>query len=171
MRRRKLITVGKVVGAHGVKGVLKVFSMTDFPERLEERKRVVFYDEEDNVVFEGDLESFSMEGSIFMMKVKGCETREMAERLVGSFIKVKEEELPPLGEGEYYFHQIIGLKVYTREGRFLGRVVDILKTGANDVFHVKGEREYMIPALKSVVKEIDLKRGVMIIVPMEGLLD
>jgi len=171
MRRRNLITVGKVVGAHGIKGVLKVLSMTDFPERLKERKRVVFYDERDLVVFEGELEKLSIEGSLLLLKVKGCETRDMAEKLLGSFIKVKEEELPPLGEGEYYFHQILGLSVYTQEGKFLGKIVEILRTGANDVFRVVGDKEYMIPALKSVVKEVDLKRGVMIIAPMEGLLD
>lgn len=171
MKRHKLVIVGKVVGAHGIKGVIKVLSMTDFPERLRERRRLVFYDHADNVVFEGELESLSMEGAILLVKVKGCDTRDMAERLIGSFIKVKEEELPPLGEGEFYFHQIIGLKVYTQDGRYLGKVVDILKTGANDVFCVKGKREYMIPALKSLVKEVDLKREIMIIEPMEGLLE
>lgn len=171
MRKHKLITVGKVVGTHGIKGTIKILSMTDFPERLRERKRLVFYDDLDNVVFEGELESLGMEGTILLVKLKGCETRDMAERLIGSFIKVKEEELPPLGEGEFYFHQIIGLKVYTHEGRYLGKVVDILKTGANDVFCVKGKKEFMIPALKSLVKEVDLKRGIIIIEPMEGLLE
>lgn len=171
MRRSKLIAVGKVVGAHGIKGMLKVLSMTDFPERLKERKRIVFYGEGDVVVFEGELERMTIEGSILLLKVKGCETRDMAERLIGSMIKVKEEELPPLGEGEFYYHQIIGLRVFTVGGEYVGRVVDIIRTGANDVFCVRGKREYMIPALKSVVKEIDLKEGVMIIVPMEGLLE
>jgi len=86
-------------------------------------------------------------------------------------IKIKEEELKPLGEGEFYFHQIIGLRVYTDNGIYLGKIVDIIRTGANDVFCVKGKREYMIPALKKVVKEVDLKRGVMVIVPIEGLLE
>ncbi|MCS7233479.1 MAG: ribosome maturation factor RimM [Synergistetes bacterium] len=171
MKKHKLIIVGKVVAAHGIKGVIKVLSMTDFPERLRERKRLIFYDDRDNVLFEGDLEKLTLEGRTFLIKVKGCETRDMAERLIGSFIKVKEEELPPLGEGEFYFHQIIGLKVYTQEGKYLGKIVDILKTGANDVFCVRGEKEYMIPALKSVVREIDLDKEIMIIFPMEGLLE
>ncbi|MCD6363233.1 MAG: 16S rRNA processing protein RimM [Synergistetes bacterium] len=171
-RRRGLIAIGKVISAHGLKGVLKIMPLTDFPERFKERKRFVFYNEEDNVVFEGDLESVSMGDRFILLKVKGCDSRERALKLVGALIKVREEELPPLQEGEYYFHQIIGLDVYTVQGERLGRVVDIIRTGANDVFQVKGEqREYMIPALKRVVREVNLKKGIMIIEPMKGLLE
>ncbi len=171
-KRRSLIAIGKVISAHGLKGVLKIMPLTDFPERFKERKRFVFYNEDDDVVFEGDLESVSAGGDrSILLKVKGCDSRERALSLVGTFIKVKEEELPPLGEGEFYFHQIIGLDVYTVQGEHLGRIVDIIRTGANDVFQVKGRREYMIPALKSVVKEVNLKKGIMIIEPMKGLLE
>ena len=89
-----------------------------------------------------------------------------------SLIQIPEEDRIALPEGSYYQFEIKGLDVYLEGGRFLGKVTDILRTGANDVYVVgQGEKEYLIPALRSVVKEINLSEKRMTLHPMEGLLE
>lgn len=87
-------------------------------------------------------------------------------------LSVKSKSLPPLEEGVYYHEQIIGTSVYTTQGELIGIVDSILETGSNDVYVVKlDEREYLIPAIKDVIKEIDLKNRRILIDVIEGLLD
>jgi 16S rRNA processing protein RimM len=77
-----------------------------------------------------------------------------------------------LEDGEFFYHQIVGLSVVTAEGMTLGKVEDILATGSNDVYVVKnGKKEYLIPAIADVVKRIDLERKTILIEVMQGLLD
>jgi len=106
------------------------------------------------------------------MKLKGCNSISEAEKLKGVEIGIPEKWLWPLGVDEYYHFQIIGLDVYTDTGLHLGEVKDIFPTGSNDVYTVKkGRKEYLIPAIKEVIKEVDLQRKRIIIHPIEGLLD
>ena len=106
------------------------------------------------------------------MKLKGCNSISEAEKLKGFEIAIPEKWLWPLGVDEYYHFQIIGLDVYTDKGVHLGAVKDIFPTGSNDVYTVKkGQKEYLIPAIKEVIKEVDLPRKRIIIHPIEGLLD
>lgn len=80
--------------------------------------------------------------------------------------------LPELGENQYYYHQIIGLSVVTADGKAVGRITDILETPANELYVVQGmDREYLIPAVKSVIAAINLNTGIMTITPIDGLLD
>jgi 16S rRNA processing protein RimM len=86
-------------------------------------------------------------------------------------IYVPVEEAEPLGEDEYYWYQIIGLQVWTVEGRFLGKVTDILPTGSNDVYVVTGpEGEALVPAIEDVIALIDLEEGRLVVNPLEGML-
>ena len=94
-----------------------------------------------------------------------------AEEIVGGYITVPEKEVPQLAKDCYYHFEIMDMEVYTGEGRYLGRIVDILSTGSNDVYVVRDQnKEYMIPAIQDVVKEVDTKAKRMIISVMEGLL-
>ena len=94
------------------------------------------------------------------MKLKGFNSISEAEKLKGCEIAIPEKWLWPLGVDEYYQFQIIGLDVYTDEGVHLGKVKDIFPTGSNDVYTVKkGQKEYLIPAIKEVIKEVDLQRS------------
>ena len=107
-----------------------------------------------------------------LLKLAGVATPEQAEALRGALVFVPAAEAVPLSEGQYYWHQIIGLDVQTSDGRQLGRISDILRTGSNDVYVVRSDRgELLIPAIEDVVKEIDLARRRMIVEPMPGLLD
>jgi 16S rRNA processing protein RimM len=85
-------------------------------------------------------------------------------------VQVPLEEAAPLSEDEYYIYQIMGLEVWTSEGEHLGRVSDVLFTGANEVYVVEGERgEMLVPAIEDVVKEVDLEGGRLIVEPLEGM--
>ncbi len=103
-----------------------------------------------------------------VIAIEGIQTREMAEQLRGAALRVRAEDSPPLPEGEYYVHQIIGLEVFTEDGRRLGVMEEIIPTGAHDVY-VAGK--YLIPAVRHVVISIDIDAGRMVIRPTPGLLD
>lgn len=92
--------------------------------------------------------------------------------LRNALVEIPEEALPPLQKDEFYHRQIIGLMVITSEGKEIGRVAEIMETGSNDVYVVRGQgKEYLIPAIKDVILSVDLRSGAIIITPMEGLLD
>ncbi|MBI5379769.1 MAG: 16S rRNA processing protein RimM, partial [Nitrospirae bacterium] len=101
----------------------------------------------------------------------GCETSEAARSLVGGVIQIPDSEIPPLPEGQFYHFELLGLKVYTVEGAYLGEVTEIFPTGSNDVYVVRdGPRETLIPAIRNVIRVIDLRGKRMVIHPLPGLL-
>ncbi|RMG00090.1 MAG: 16S rRNA processing protein RimM [Nitrospirae bacterium] len=173
----RFITIGRIVGSHGVDGALKILPLTFSDERLYEIKRVYLVQEGKHIPFYIS-DSRRYRGG-FIIHLKGISNREEAESLRGLELQIPEEESPPAGENEFYHYQIIGLDVFTEEDVYLGKVTGILETGSNDVFIVepstpyreKGKKEFLIPAIEDVVSRIDLTRGKMIINPMEGLLD
>jgi len=102
----------------------------------------------------------------------GISSREEASTLRNAMIEVDASMLPALGENEYYYHQIIGLSVVTVEGKTIGRVTEIMETASNEVYVVQDiDREYLIPAVKAVIADINLNTGIMTITPVDGLLD
>lgn len=106
-----------------------------------------------------------------MLKFEGIDSPEAARQLLHQLVYVPVEEAVELGEDEYFWYQIVGLKVYTVDGRELGEVVDILPTGANDVYVVHGPSgEVLVPAIEDVVETVDLAEGKIIVKPMEGML-
>jgi 16S rRNA processing protein RimM len=123
------------------------------------------------------LESFPVSGvrangKKILLALKGFDSINQVEHLVGRDVCVRREQLPALDDGEYYWHDLLGLSVVTTAGEPLGQLQDIFATGSNDVYVVQhGRREYMIPALADVVVQIDLDQRIMTICPYEGLLD
>ncbi len=150
----------------GFRGELKIQILTDFPERFASLQ-TVFIGE--------DAKRFSVErarlhGNAALLKLKGVETPEEVDRLRNQLVQVPTKEAVPLPEGKLYLYQLIGLQVKTTQGEPLGQVEDVLDTGANDVYVVRNEtREVLIPAIPSVVKEIDLNHGDMIVELLPGL--
>ena len=103
---------------------------------------------------------------------EGVDSRSEAALLRNAVIEMGEKDLPALPENEYYHRQIIGLAVITSEGNEIGRVTEIMETGSNDVYIVKGQgKEYLIPAIKDIVTHIDLASGTITITPLHGLLN
>ena len=170
------ITIGQISKVHGIKGEMVVVPLTDDPKRFSELKKVLLLKDEKIIEFEvesvrTDFKAKRLKERV-LIKLKGVENPEEAKGLVGSFLEIEKEDLIKLPEGRYFIFDIIGLKVITTENKEVGKVKEVISLPANDVYVVQGDqKEYDIPAIKEVVKKIDLERKVMIIEPKEGLLE
>jgi len=162
-----LLAVGRVLRPHGVRGELVLEVLTEFPERLAEN----------DTVYLGEagaprtLRRVRFSRGRLLIQLEDCLTLEAAEALRGQLVQIKESQAAPLPPGHYYQYQIIGLEAVTETGEVLGQVAEILETGANDVYVVKGAAggEVLLPALRSVVLQIDLEARRMLVHLPEGL--
>ena len=165
--KKKRVTIGKVGAAHGIHGEMRIIPLTDFTERFATMKEVMVGDELLHI------ESCKYHKQYVLMKFKEYPIREDAMRLTGKLLTVDRSEAAPLAEGEYYTFDIIGLTVYDRGGKELGQVENVLRTGSNDVYQTRriDGGELLIPALKAVVKEIDVAGGRMVVDMPEEISD
>jgi len=164
------VTIGKVVRPYQGRGCLRISPLTDFPDRFSNLTKVFVVGEEERRIL--TVERAERKGRSVLVKFAGVETREEAWKFVGCTVEVPEEELVPLPPGTYYVFQLIGMRALTEEGEFLGEVSDVISTPANDLYVLKRDgEEALIPAVKDVVKAIDLEKGEMVIAPIPGLLD
>jgi 16S rRNA processing protein RimM len=161
------ITVARVVAAHGVRGEVRAYPETDFPERLRPG-RAVYLAGVAAPRWSRITGARPHRPPLLLLRLEGVGDRTAAEALRGAELQVPAASLPPLPAGTYYLHQIVGLRVLTEDGRELGRVEDVERPGGNDVYVVG---PYLIPALREVVREIDLAAGRMVIRPLPGLLE
>lgn len=122
-------------------------------------------------VLEVTIKSLRPAGRHFSIAFVGVDDRESASRWRDCLLKVERRSIP-LEEGEFFWDELIGMTVLTSEGMIIGEVEDIIETGSNDVYVVRGTgREYLIPAIGDVIKEIDRKGGKILVEVMEGMLD
>ena len=149
MQSEDKITIGKLGKVRGLDGSLKIIPLTDFENRFDNLQEI-FVGEK---LFQ--VESVKYIGGEIFIKFAGINSREVAKTLTNKFLQIDKKDAAPLDEGEFYTFDIIGCEVFDGEKNF-GRVTEVLKTGSNDVFQVKGDRGILIPALKSVVKKIDI---------------
>jgi 16S rRNA processing protein RimM len=161
-----------VVGVHGVRGELKVGRLTADPHRFG-LLEWVFVGLKGQEPVAWPVEGSRLHKGHVLLKLGHCDDRKTAETLRGHLVQVPLDEAIPLDEGEYYEHQIVGLGVWTEAGEHLGEVVEILYTGANDVYVVRGpgpgRREILIPAIEGVVLEVNLTSGRLVVKLLEGL--
>ncbi len=163
------LDIGKVVNTHGVKGELKVMPLTDDPLRYNLLTHLLI--EEDGKLVEYSIDSVRFHKSFVLIKLSGIETLEDAEKLKNTILKIHRRDAVSLPEGSYFICDLIGIRVHDMNGSELGTLKDIINTGSNDVYVVQyKEGELLIPALKSVVKSIDLDQGKMLVDLPEGLL-
>ncbi|MFC1899093.1 ribosome maturation factor RimM [Chloroflexota bacterium] len=162
----KFIIIGRISTPHGINGKLKVKVHTDFPERFIPLATV--YVGQKPVVIDG-VEWFK---NGVILKFRNIDSVTEAERLQGQDIEVLYSQAHRLPEGSYYHLQLIGLKVWTTKGQFIGTISEIMTMDSNDNFVVRGDDgEILIPAIKDVVKSIDLTEKQIIIEAIPGLLD
>ena len=165
-----LVPVGKVLRPHGTRGLLRILPYAGSDASFTEAEEVVLR------LPEGGMRCFSVVSlaphqRVYLMRLAGVGSGGEAERFRGAEILVRKDALVR-GEGEFFYHELVGIRVFRDSGEYLGRVSRIIPTGANDIYEVKeGKREVLIPATREVVREIDLKNGKMIVSPMEGLLE
>ncbi len=165
-----LILIGRIVGAHGIHGALKIYSYAESEDLFADQEELILIDPA------GTRNRYAVAAvkahkKSIRLNLKHVETRDQAEGLRGADVYIPKSGLPPLEEGTYYWVDLIGLAVRTTEGRELGRVAEIIPTGANDVYVVRneGDAEVLIPAIDSVVLEIDLQKGCIRVELPEGL--
>jgi len=161
------LVVAQILGAHGIKGELKVRVITDFPKRRFKRGAQVIISGKPYTVA-----AIRAQPPNALLRVEELTDRTEAEKLNGLDVEVPRDAAGPPPRGQFYWHQVIGLSVEdVTTGQKLGTVTDILETGANDVYIVNGDKgEILVPAIKSVVKRIDPEAGRMLIEPLPGLL-
>ncbi|MFQ5593523.1 MAG: ribosome maturation factor RimM [Anaerolineae bacterium] len=164
----RFIAVGQVVKPHGVRGEVAVEMLTDFPGRFALLETVFLSQDNPRPV---PLESVRFHKGRALLKLDGYDDRTAVERLRGELILVPIDEAMPLEPDQYYQDDLIGLGVWTTDEEYLGQVVEILETGANDVFIVHGDRgEILLPAIADVVQWIDLEENRMVVELLEGLI-
>jgi len=159
--------VGRILAPWGIKGEVKVQILTDFPQRLALLERV----------FVGSgrqpyrLQRARLHRGCALLKLAGCDSVEAAAALRGQTVYIARQDAAPLAEGHYYWHQVIGLEVWSTGGEFLGWVKEIMVTGSNDVYVVNGPRgEVLLPAIEEVVKAIDPPAGRITVELLEGMI-
>lgn len=162
------LAIGRVARPHGVNGEVRVELLTDLPERFKWL----------DVVYVGEtnprpiaVETVRFHQGVVLLKLAGYPTRTEAELLRGELLQVPQSEAIPLEEGEYFLYQLVGLDVYTEKGTHLGRLSEVLETGANNVFVVDGPKgQYLLPDIPDVIKNVDIENGRLVIHPIPGLL-
>jgi 16S rRNA processing protein RimM len=160
------LAVAKVRRPFGVKGELLLEILTDFPKRLMQQEHLYAGEEKTSY----GVESIRRHGKQLLLRLEGIADRDAAERLRDGILFSRLDDLPPLPEGVYYLHQIEGLAVFTEDGESLGTVREILKTGANDVYVVRGEKgEILLPAIPQVIREVVLEEKRMVVTLIDGL--
>ncbi|MFZ3102756.1 MAG: ribosome maturation factor RimM [Desulfitobacteriaceae bacterium] len=162
------VLVGEVLRSHGVHGEFKIYPITHDPHRFQELNEVILIKGEVKKRF--TVNSVRIQSDYVFLSLEGITTIEQANNFQGWEVRIDRSVVPPLAEGWYYF-ELEGMKVY--EGpNCLGTIAQIIKTGANDVYLVKGPQgELCIPALKSVVKTVDVAEQRMEVVLPLGLLE
>ena len=161
-----LIEIGKIVNTHGLRGHIKVEPWCDGIETFEYLKRVFV----GNVEY--GIENVKIQKSLFLLKLAKLDTIEEAEKLKNKVIYADEDEMPPLPEGVFYIKDIIGLSVYDGD-KFVGEVTDWIETGANNVYIIKrpNGKDVLIPAIDSVIAEVDIENKKMSVNMLEGLME
>lgn len=165
---KEYIKVGKIVNTHGIKGYMKCLPMTDDVERFEELEYV--YTEKDNVRRK-ILDVWYRKGIAYIM-LENIDDMDTAESFRNTFVSIFDDQLRELPEDSYYLFDLEGMEVYTTDGEYLGKINDIYQTGANDVYEIVNKnKSFLIPAVKDVVKEVNVKDKKMVINVIEGLLE
>ncbi len=163
------LVVGKVRRPHGVHGEVVAEILTDFPERLIPKRAIYIGEKHVKQV----IASQRPHNEGLLLGFEGITTPEQAGRFRNQILSIAASEASELPDGEYYFHELFDLEVMDEAGKLLGRLTDILETGANDVYVVTGAsgRELLIPAIPEVILEVDLDANTMKVHLLPGLVD
>ena len=165
--------IGKIVNTHGVRGEVKVVPLTDDPKRFDKLKSAYI----SSTISEG-MQKYNFEGAKFhktfvLLKIKDINDANEAEKLKGKFIIINREDAVKLPKDSFFICDLINCEVYDEKANKLGILIDILQTGSNDVYVVcdENKKEILIPALKSVVKEVSIENKKITVELPQGLID
>jgi 16S rRNA processing protein RimM len=169
----RFVAIGEIVAPHGLQGEVRVVPLTDFPDRFARTARVWVDAPGGEPAGEPvKVEWSRRQGRVLVLKLTGVDSVAAAERLRGELLFVLREEAVPLPEGRFYRFELVGLQVVEENGRPVGELVQVLDNPANDLFVVRrpgGGPDVLVPAVKSVVREIDLPGGRLVVSLPPGL--
>jgi 16S rRNA processing protein RimM len=169
----RYLVIGEVLRPHGVAGELRMRILTAYPERLNDLKTVYLdRNPETQDAAAHTVEGVRMHQQYALLKLAGVDDRDAADLFRQLYVLVPVEAAVPLEAGEVYLYQLIGLTVQTQDGQLLGKLVEVLETGANDVFVIDSPRygEVLIPDTEETILDIDVETGLMVVSLPEGLL-
>ncbi len=162
-----LLEIGQIVNTHGLRGDIKVMPWCDDPEIFHELAYVLIDGEE------YEIQKSSLHKNAVLLKLKGIDHINDAENYRNKVLTIPREELGELPEGTYYICDLLGCSVETVDGRNLGKICDIIKTGSNDVYVVEDitKKQVLIPVIDEVIKSVSIDERRIVIEPLKGLID
>ncbi|MDD6279015.1 MAG: ribosome maturation factor RimM [Ruminococcus sp.] len=166
--KKEYLEAGKIVSIHGIKGEVKVMPYCDSAELFCEFDRFFMGKNHEETA----VERSRVQKNMVIAKLEGVDTPEQAEKLRNKLLFIHRDDLE-LDADTYFIQDLIGMQVKNADtGEFYGNISDVMQTGANDVYVIKGEnREYLVPAIPEVVVSTDVDGNLMLIRPLEGLFD
>jgi 16S rRNA processing protein RimM len=166
-----MIAVGRITRGVGLKGELNIAVLTDTLQRFEKLK-TVWVGTDESQAAKHAVTAVRMTSSAVVLKLKEIDSRTAADALRGQLVFVAAKDVVVPKKGSYFIHDIVGLRVETESGEAIGTVREVMELPANDVWVVVGEgKEFLIPAIKDVIRSVDVQRRRVIIRPLEGLLE
>lgn len=154
---------------HGIRGEIRSTVLTDFPDLLKPGARIFIGLKHRPA----EIDTVRQHGSDLLISLAGYPDRTAVEIFRNQLVFLREEDCPPLSEGEFYIHEVVGLQVVSDQGEKLGQIKEVILTGANDVYVVKraGEKDLLLPAIEDVILEIHPEKNLMRVHLIPGLLD
>lgn len=167
---KERLEVGQIVNTFGIKGFVKIYPYVDDIRRFDDLKNVHIKLKKQETELE--IEEVKYQKNMVLVKFKGIETVEAAEKLRNAFVEIDRKDAIPLEEGEYFIADLLGLDVFVDTGEKLGILDDIFNTGSNDIYVVKNElgKQFLLPYIDDVVKDIDIENGKITVHLIEGLI-
>lgn len=165
----EFLQVGVISSTHGIRGEVKVFPTTDDPLRFKKLKKVLLDTGEERLELE--IQSVKFFKQFVIVKFRGIDNINDIERYKGKSLLVPREDAVELDEDEYYIADLIGMEVFTEEGRF-GVLKDVMETGANEVYIIDSDEhgEVLVPAIHDCILDVDIEEKVMKIRLLDGLI-
>ena len=166
----KYLEIGQIVNTFGIKGMVKVKPFTDNIERFSNLEKIYIKNKSGQTEYK--IQEVKYHKNMVLIKFEGIENPEQADLLRNSYLIVDRETEEPLEAGRYYIVDMIGLDVFTDDNEYLGKLEDIYNTGSNDIYVVKNDegKEILLPAIKDVLKQVDLENKKIIVHIIEGLI-
>ena len=167
---QELLEIGQIVNSYGIKGFLKVVPFTDDVNRFNKLKTI--YIERNKKLQEMEMEEVKYHKNLVLLKLKGIDDINQTEQFKNCYIKIDRNYAVELPEDSYFIVDLIDMKVYTDNEKYLGTLVDVFPTGSNDVYVVKDEmgKQTLLPAIGDVIKKVDVKNKEMIVHLIDGLI-
>lgn len=166
--KKEFLETGKIVGTHGVRGMVRIQPWCDDAEFLKSFKKFYLQSSMEEI----RLSDVKLNGNVVIAKVSGVDTIEGAEALRNKVILIKREDAN-LPDGRYFISELIGCAVFDVDsGESLGTLTDVSETGANDVWHItRNEKEYLVPAIEQVIVSVDIEQEKIVLRPLKGIFD